>query len=146
MLPIGEIAPDFTLADDQGCTVTLSDFRGRKAVVLVFYPADQTPGCTAQLCEMRDSYAELTAAGVEVFGVNPGNETSHQRFIERRRLPFRLLVDRDRQVAKLYRTQLGWGPLGITLRSVYGIDRDGRIAFARPGKPTPRKVLEALTG
>lgn len=146
MLGVGEIAPDFTLADDQGHSTTLSQYRGRKAVVLVFYPADQTPGCTAQLCEMRDSYAELAEAGVEVFGVNPGSEASHRRFSERQSLPFRLLVDRERQVAKLYRTQLGWGPLGLTMRSVYGIDRDGRIVFARSGKPTPREVLEALTG
>lgn len=145
MLKTGEIAPDFTLPDETGQPVTLSDYRGKSPVVLVFYPMNWTGVCTAQLCEFRDSYAELTAAGVQVFGVNPAGEGNHRRFKAHFRLPFPLLVDRGLHVARLYETSLGWGSLGVPNRSVCVIGKDGRIVFARMGKPAPSVILAALS-
>lgn len=134
-LPIGTSAPDFTLADQDGNTVTLSALRGSK-VVLVFYPRDETPVCEAQLCEFRDNWSSAKAAGVHVFGINPGGAQSHSKFRNRLQLPFPLLVDEGRRVAKLYRAS---GLL--TKRTVYLIGEDGVIRFARRGKPHPSEVL-----
>lgn len=144
MLKVGEAAPDFTAADDQGHTVTLSQFRGKSPVVLVFYPMDGTPVCTTQLCEFRDAYAELQARGMVVLGVNPGSEGSHRQFVERQKLPFPLVVDEGKRIARAYKTVLGWGVLSITNRSVYVVGTDGKIAFAQLGKPTPQEILKAL--
>jgi peroxiredoxin Q/BCP len=140
LLPLGSPAPDFTLRDDQGNVVRLSDLRGRKPVVLVFYPMDETPGCRAQLCEVRDHWRDFERSGVAVFGVNPGSAASHAKFRANHHFPFPLLVDAGKKVAALY----GAGGL-IVRRTVYGIDKDGRIVFAARGKPEPARVLAALT-
>jgi peroxiredoxin Q/BCP len=140
LLSLGTQAPDFTLSDDSGNRVRLADWLARGPVVLVFYPMDETPGCTTQLCEIRDHWADFQKAGVSVFGVNPGSAGSHAKFRKNRNLPFPLLVDEGKKVAALY------GANGIVpRRTVYGIGRDGRIAFAERGKPTPSKVLETLS-
>lgn len=144
LLEIGEPAPDFTLPDQEGRPVHLSDYRGKQAVALIFYPGDQTPLCSAQLCEMRDSYDLLAATGIEVLGVNPFGAGSHQRFVKNKRLPFRLLVDPGGQVAQLYQAWLGLGPLGFVNRSVYVVGVDGKIHYAQRGKPTPTEILKAL--
>ena len=141
LLAVGQPAPDFTLRDDHGSLVRLADLRGKQPVVLVFYPMDETPGCRAQLCELRDHWSEFQQKGVAVFGVNPGSPASHTKFRENHKFPFPLLVDEGKQVAKLY----GAGGL-IVRRSVYGISKDGRIAFAERGKPEPARILAALTG
>lgn len=145
LLPIGDEAPDFALPDQEGQTVRLSDFRGKRAVVLVFYPGDRTPLCTRQLCEFRDAYEQLQEAGMEVLGLNPFGEASHRKFVEARRLPFRLLVDRGGEVAKKYHAWTGWGPLAFVDRSVYLIDAEGKIRFARRGKPPPSEILAACS-
>jgi peroxiredoxin Q/BCP len=144
MLKVGEIAPDFTLCDEQGHQHTLSAHRGKSPVVLVFYPMNQTRVCTSQLCEMRDAYEELAAAGLVVFGINPADRESHQQFVERHGFPFHLLVDEEKAVARLYKTVLGWGALSINNRSVYVVGKEGRILFARVGKPSPQEVLAAV--
>jgi peroxiredoxin Q/BCP len=136
-LPVGTPAPDFSLPDDSGRTVALSAMRGRR-VALIFYPGDDTPGCTKQLCQFRDSWEAARARGIEVFGVNPQSPRSHARFREKYRLPFPLLVDRRRQVAALYRAG---GP--IVRRTVYLIGPDGVIRFAHRGMPSPSEVLAA---
>lgn len=134
----GTAAPDFALPDDAGETVKLSGLRG-KNVVLVFYPGDDTPGCTKQLCEFRDSWQAVKARGVEVFGVNPQSAASHGKFRRKFEFPFRLLIDRGQKVAALYRAN------GIIVkRTVYLIGEDGTIRFARRGKPAPEEVLAAL--
>lgn len=131
----GTPAPDFSLVDDSGRTVTLSAMRGKR-VVLVFYPGDDTPGCTKQLCQFRDDWSEARKAGVEVFGVNPGSARSHGKFRSKYRLPFPLLVDHGQKVAALYHAN------GIIVkRTVYGIGADGVIRFARRGMPSPAEVL-----
>jgi peroxiredoxin Q/BCP len=134
-LPVGSPAPEFSLLDDAGGPVTLSALRGHY-VALVFYPGDDTPGCTKQLCEFRDSWEAVRARGIQVFGVNPQNARSHARFREKFRLPFPLLVDPGRKVAALY--QAG-GP--IVKRTVYLIGPDGVIRLARRGMPKPAELL-----
>jgi thioredoxin-dependent peroxiredoxin len=134
-LPVGTKAPNFTLPDDSGHSVKLSALRG-KSVVLVFYPGDDTPGCTKQLCQFRDDWSEALSRGIEVFGVNPGSEQSHEKFRKKFSFPFPLLVDQGQKVATLYHAN------GIIVkRTVYRIGPDGVIRFARRGMPSPREVL-----
>jgi peroxiredoxin Q/BCP len=99
---IGDRAPDFTLPDAGGHSVSLSDFRGKKPVVLYFYPKDDTPGCTKEACTFRDRFEEFTGAGAEVIGVSSDSSESHQKFASKHSLPFRLLSDRGGQVRKRY--------------------------------------------
>jgi thioredoxin-dependent peroxiredoxin len=146
----GQAAPDFTLRSDTGELVTLSGFRGRP-VVLYFYPRDDTPGCTAQACGIRDSYTEFTQRDVVVLGVSRDDETSHVKFKEKHGLPFTLLSDPDHEVAEQYgvwveRTMYGQKKMGIE-RSTFVIDRDGTVAkVMRRVKPDTHAadVLEAL--
>ena len=125
MVEEGKPAPDFELRADDGRTVKLSDFRGRP-VVLYFYPKDDTPGCAAQACGIRDSYSEFQARGAEVLGISVDDETSHQAFREKYNLPFTLLADPDSEAGKAY---------GVTQedkpwfeRSTFVIDADGNVA------------------
>lgn len=134
-LAVGESAPDFSLPDQDGKIESLRDLRGR-SVVLVFYPGDDTTVCRAQLCELRDRWAQAAAKNTLVFGVNPQNAASHGRFREKSKLPFPLLVDQGQKVGKLYRTS------GLIVkRTVYLIGPDGVIRFARRGKPNADEVL-----
>lgn len=135
-LAVGTPAPDFALPDDSGRVVTLSGLAGKR-VVLVFYPGDDTPGCTKQLCQFRDDWSDAQKAGVQVFGVNPGNARSHGKFRQKYHLPFPLLVDQGQKVAELYHAN------GIIVkRTVYGIGADGKIRFASRGMPSPAEVLK----
>lgn len=136
-LAAGTPAPDFTLPDDSGKPVKLSKLRG-KNVVLVFYPGDDTPGCTKQLCQFRDDWAEARKRGVEVFGVNPQSAEKHQKFRSKFKFPFPLLVDKGQQVATLYKSN------GLIVkRTVYLVGPDGKILFAKRGMPQPSEVLAA---
>ncbi len=136
-LAAGTPAPDFTLSDDSGRSITLSRLRG-KNVVLVFYPGDDTPGCTKQLCQFRDDWADARKRGVEVFGVNPQSAQKHQKFRNKFSFPFPLLVDQGQKVAALYKAN------GLIVkRTVYLIGPDGQIRFARRGMPNPTEVLAA---
>jgi peroxiredoxin Q/BCP len=136
-LPIGSPAPDFTLPDQDGLAVSLSSRRGQP-VVLIFYPGDDTPVCRRQLCEFRDRWSEAERRGIAVFGLNPRGARSHAGFRTRNSLPFPLLVDSGGRVAKSYRAG-GW----IVRRTVYAIGPDGRIRYARRGKPPAEEVLAA---
>ncbi len=134
-LSVGVKAPDFSLPDELGHVVTLSKLRGKR-VVLVFYPGDDTPGCTKQLCEFRDAWSNVKSAGVEVFGVNPQSAAKHEKFKTKYKFPFPLLVDSGQKVAALYNAS------GLIVRrTVYGIDREGVIRFSRRGKPVPAEVI-----
>ena len=134
-LPEGAPAPDFVLPDETGATVKLSQLRG-KYVVLIFYPGDETPFCTRQLCQFRDRWEDAQARGVRIFGVNPQNAHSHAKFRARNRFPFPLLVDEGRKVAELYNA----GGLMVK-RTVYLIGPDGVIRLARRGMPKPAELL-----
>ena len=95
----GDKAPDFAVTDQSGKTVRLKDLRGKK-VVLYFYPKDDTPGCTKEACAFRDSFSKFKKRGIEVFGVSLDSEKSHQKFIDKFSLPFRLLADTDRNLPR----------------------------------------------
>jgi thioredoxin-dependent peroxiredoxin len=146
----GQEAPDFELASDTGERVRLSQFRGRP-VVLYFYPKDDTPGCTAQACGIRDSYDDFEQRGAVVLGVSPDEESSHVKFKQKYGLPFTLLADPDHEVAEQYgvwgeRKYMGKTYMGVE-RSTFLIDEDGRIAkVMRRVKPDTHaeRVLEAL--
>jgi peroxiredoxin Q/BCP len=115
--------------------VRLSALRGH-SVVLVFYPGDDTPGCTKQLCQFRDDWSEAQGRGVSVFGVNPQSATKHEKFREKFHFPFPLLVDEDQKVAALYHAN------GLIVkRTVYLIGPDGVIRFGQRGMPAPHEVL-----
>lgn len=129
-LKIGDTAPDFETRDQQGSVVHLSDYRGKK-VVLYFYPKDDTPGCTAQACDLRDNYSALKQAGYEVFGVSVDDEKSHQKFIAKYELPFTLLADTDKQLVEAYgvwveKSMYGRKYMG-TARTTFLIDENGII-------------------
>ncbi len=102
-LKVGDKAPDFTVNDQDGNPVTLSSLR-RKKVVLYFYPKDMTPGCTAESCNLRDNYKLLVKQGYEVLGISTDPEKSHKKFIEKEKLPFRLLADINKTVHDAYGT------------------------------------------
>jgi thioredoxin-dependent peroxiredoxin len=125
---VGERAPDFTLPDQSGNPVRLSDYAGKRVVVLYFYPKDETPGCTAEACSFRDSYEVFARAGADVLGVSADSVDSHQRFAAHHRLQFTLLSDAGGAVAKLYDVQrtLGLWPGRVT----FVIDRQGVIRHA----------------
>ena len=136
-LPAGSKAPEFSLSDDAGATVTMASLRG-KNVVLVFYPGDDTPTCTRQLCEFRDRWEQAKARNVAVYGVNPQGSSKHQKFRAKYKFPFPLLVDRGQQMGKLYHAN------GLIVkRTVYLIGPDGTILYAKRGKPEPEEVLAA---
>jgi peroxiredoxin Q/BCP len=122
----GKPAPDFTLTSDSGEAVTLSSFRGRP-VILYFYPKDDTPGCTAQACGIRDVYGEFERAGAVVLGVSPDDEASHVKFKEKYGLPFTLLADADHAVAEQYGV---WGEKSYAGRTYMGVNRSTFVIAA----------------
>ena len=99
---VGETAPDFTLPSQTGSPVSIKDFRGKKSVVVYFYPKDDTPGCTAEACAFRDSYEVFSDAGAEVIGISEDSQQSHQQFAAKHNLPFTLLSDAGNKVRQLY--------------------------------------------
>ena len=119
-LKAGDKAPDFEANDQNGNKIKLSDYRGKK-VVLYFYPKDDTPGCTAQACNLRDNYSELQSKGYEVIGVSADNEAKHQKFIGKYELPFTLIADTDRKVIEAYGV---WGKKKFMGREYDGIHRE----------------------
>lgn len=129
-LTVGDKAPDFSVNDQDGNLVNLSDFKGRK-VVLYFYPKDQTPGCTAQSCNLRDNYERLQSAGYEILGISSDSEKSHRKFIEKQNLPFTLLADEDKKVHDLFGTWVEKKLYGRTYmgtaRTTFIIDENGVI-------------------
>ena len=130
MIQPGETAPDFELPDQDGRTVTLSDYSGKR-VVLYFYPRADTPGCTTQACGIRDRTDEYDAAGAVVLGVSPDDERSHVKFKDKYELPFTLLADPDHSVAEEYgawgeKSYAGKKYVGVK-RSTFVIDAEGNV-------------------
>ncbi|MBQ1184178.1 MAG: thioredoxin-dependent thiol peroxidase [Muribaculaceae bacterium] len=130
-MKIGDKAPEVLGIDANGNEVKLSDFAGRK-VILYFYPKDNTPGCTAQACSLRDSYAELQAAGYEVIGVSKDSAASHTKFAQKHELPFTLIADTDKTLNEafgVWREKKMCGKVGMgTVRTTFIIDEQGVIA------------------
>jgi peroxiredoxin Q/BCP len=140
---VGDRAPDFELPDAAGRPVRLADFRGRKSVVLYFYPKDDTPGCSKEGCAFRDAYEDFQSAGAEVIGVSSDSAESHARFAAKYRLPFLLLSDRGGEVRKRYGVPqtLGLLPGRVT----FVIDRDGVVRHVFNSQlQAERHVREAM--
>ena len=137
MVEEGKPAPDFELRSDSGENVKLSDYRG-KQVVLYFYPKDDTPGCTAQACGIRDVYGELERAGAVVLGVSPDDERSHLKFKEKYGLPFTLLADEGHTVADEYGV---WGEKTYMGKTYWGVDRS---TFVIGEDGTVKKVMRKV--
>ena len=147
----GAAAPDFALPSTSGETISLSDFKGKQAVVLYFYPKDSTPGCTVEACSFRDNLAAVQAHGAAVLGVSPDSVKSHANFTQKQNLNFPLLADTERELARAYgvwveKKQYGRTFMGIE-RSTFLIDKDGKIKKIWR-KVTPKThvadVIEAL--
>ncbi|ALO16578.1 Putative peroxiredoxin bcp [Salinivirga cyanobacteriivorans] len=129
-LKAGDKAPDFQAKNQDGEPITLSDFKGKK-LILYFYPKDNTPGCTAEACNLNDNYSELTDKGFEVVGVSPDNIESHQKFIAKYNLSFHLVADPEKEVINKYgvwgeKNMYGKKSMGL-LRTTFVIDEDGII-------------------
>lgn len=126
----GDKAPNFSAKDQNGKTLSLSDFSGKK-LILFFYPKDNTPGCTAEACNFRDNYESLKADGFEVVGVSIDGESSHQRFASKYELPFTLLVDEDKKTVEAYQVWVEKSMFGRkymgTARKTFIIDEKGII-------------------
>ena len=136
-LKAGDKAPDFTTTDQNGKPVKLSGYKGKK-VVLYFYPKDNTPGCTAEACSLRDNYKALQKAGYEVLGISSDAETAHTKFIAKYQLPFTLLTDTDKKVHGLYGTWIE--------KSMYGRKYMGtaRVTFIINEKGIIDEVIEKV--
>lgn len=151
-LQIGDIAPDFTLADANGNSVSLSDFRGSR-VILYFYPRDNTPGCTKEACSFRDTYPDYQFHNIVILGVSNDDAKSHQKFIRKHQLPFPLLCDPDGTVATLYESYglkkfMGKEYMGV-YRHTFAIAPDGKIEkIYRKVKPENHglEILQELIG
>jgi thioredoxin-dependent peroxiredoxin len=125
---VGDSAPDFQLKDETGKMRTLAEFRGKK-VVLYFYPKDNTPGCTKEACSFRDGYSILREAGIVILGVSFDSLGSHRKFKEKHRLPFVLLSDEKKEVAKAYGASGGILGSLMAKRYSYLIDELGKIVY-----------------
>jgi len=129
-LEVGQQAPDFKTQDQEGNTISISDFKGKK-VVLYFYPKNNTPGCTAQACNLRDNYEALQKAGYVVLGISSDSQKSHKKFAEKQNLPFPLLVDEDLTIHEKYGTWVEKQMFGRkymgTARTTFVIDENGLI-------------------
>lgn len=150
-LNLGDFAPDFTLDDTQGKSVSLSQFRGQW-VVLYFYPRDSTPGCTKEACGFRDRHNAFLAQNICVLGVSPDDSAAHQKFVKKFDLPFTLLCDPDGAIAKTYESYGSKQFMGKTYEGVYRqtfvINPDGAIVkIYRKVKPEPHaeEVLRDIT-
>ena len=145
-LKVGDRIPQFTLKDQDGNPFDVSNYIGKKHLVIFFYPKDNTPGCTKEVCSFRDSFEEFTDRGAMVIGISGDSEYSHRRFASKYRLPFTLLADRQNKVRKLFKVE---GNLFNLLpgRETYVVDKSGKVVMAFNSVNAAshmRKALNAL--
>jgi thioredoxin-dependent peroxiredoxin len=153
-LQAGATAPDFDVTASDGRRLRLADWKGKKNVVLYFYPKDFTPVCTAEACGFRDNYAALQSLDTEVIGVSLDGGESHQKFAQKHAVPFALVSDPERQLAKAYGAFEGIRAFfGSTKRITFVIDKQGQIAatfdsqlFAGDHVQGARKAIQKLEG
>jgi peroxiredoxin Q/BCP len=141
----GAKAPTFEARDQHGALVRLADFQGKATVVLYFYPKDDTPGCTAQACSLRDGFGAIQAAGAVILGVSADDAASHKVFAEKFHLPFSLLADPDKKIIQAYGVKMPL--LGFAKRVTFLIDRQGvvrKVFRDARTKDHDRQVLEVL--
>jgi thioredoxin-dependent peroxiredoxin len=136
-LKVGDKAPDFTAKNQDGKEIKLSGFLGKK-VILYFYPKDDTPGCTAEACNLRDNYSDLTSRGFEVIGVSPDDEKSHTKFMAKYNLQFNLIADTTKSILKAYGA---WG-----MKNMYGKEYEGvlRTTYVIDEKGIIEKVIDKV--
>lgn len=144
----GDVAPDFKAKNQEGKDISLSEFKGKK-VILFFYPKDNTPGCTAEACNLRDNYSELTSRGFEVIGVSPDSEKSHDKFVGKYNLPYNLVADTEKNILKQYgawglKKNYGREYEGV-LRTTYVIDESGKIVVVFKKVDTKNHTAQILT-
>jgi thioredoxin-dependent peroxiredoxin len=146
----GDPAPDFSAKTTDGSMVSLKDFRGKK-LIMYFYPMDDTPGCTAQACSLRDANKDIAAKGAAILGVSTQDEASHQKFTAKYKLNFPLLADTDKSIGKAYGTIASGGLLsaakaivGMADRVTFIIDEKGRIAHIIDSPDTKNHAEEVL--
>lgn len=137
LLKVGDKAPDFKGIDQDGKSISLAQFTGKK-LVLYFYPKDNTPGCTTEACNLRDNYSELKNKGYAIVGVSADSPASHQKFISKYELPFPLIADVDKTIIKAYQV---WGE-----KKMYGKSYDGifRRTFVISEKAIIEKIIEKV--
>ena len=140
---VGDKAPDFTLPSQMGDNVTLSEYLGKKNIVLYFYPKDETPGCTREACTFRDSYEVLTNLGAEILGVSGQSVESHKSFASHHGLPFLLLSDTNNKVRQLYGVPSTMGL--IPGRVTYIIDRKGVVRHIFSSQTQAERHVEEAT-
>ncbi len=134
LLKVGQEAPSFDAIASNGKPVKLADYRGKKNVVLFFYPKDFTRVCTAEVCGFRDMYEDLVGKDTEVIGVSLDSDASHEKFATKHNVPYPLVADKDRSLAKKYEAVGGLGGLlGVTKRVTYVIDKQGLVVGAFDG-------------
>jgi thioredoxin-dependent peroxiredoxin len=144
-LEIGDIAPDFVAKIETGEKVHLYDILDiGKKVLLVFYPKDSTPGCTTQLCGIRDVYKEYSDLGVTILGINPGDAQSHAKFIEQHKYPFSIVVDEDRQIIEKYGAKGFLYGRPRIMRGVFLIGSDKKIIYRFWGQQDNQKIINIL--
>lgn len=151
-LNVGDIAPPFKGLDQDGKDIQLEDFKGSK-LILYFYPKDNTPGCTAESCDLRDNYEMWLEKGYKVIGVSPDSQASHQKFIIKHSLPFPLIADTEKEIIKAYGA---WGPKKLygreyegLIRTTFVISQDGLIeqVFAKvKTKDHSNQILTKING
>ena len=149
-LKVGDPAPAFTAKTTDGSTVSLKDYRGKK-LIMYFYPMDDTPGCTAQACSLRDANKDIAAKGAAILGVSTQDEASHQKFTSKYKLNFPLLADTDKSIGKAYGT-IGSGGLlsavkamaGMADRVTFIIDEKGKIAHVIDAPNTQNHAEDVL--
>ena len=144
----GATAPAFSGKDQDGKTIRLSDYKGKK-VILYFYPKDDTPGCTAEACNLRDNYQGLLSKGFAIIGVSPDDEISHAKFRTKYTLPFSLIADHDASIIKAYgawgeKKMYGRSSMGV-LRTTYVIDEQGKIKKVFTKVDTQNHTQQILT-
>lgn len=140
LIPVGQKAPDFDAADQSGKRIRLAELLEKSNVVLIFYPGDFTPGCTRQLCAVRDDWSQFEKHGITVLGVNPADAAQHARFVGENRFPFSLIVDEGSRITAAYGAR---GP-ERTERTVYAVRKDGKVALAERGFVAHEKIFAAL--
>jgi peroxiredoxin Q/BCP len=149
----GSIAPDFTMKDKDGKTMKLSDLRGKKNAVVYFYPKDFTPGCTMEATEFSRDYKKFKDAGIEIVGISPDDEDSHDKFRAKMGMPYPLVADAENEVSKKYgvyglKSFMGREYMGVN-RSTFLVDKSGKIVkIFRKVRPAghSQEVLEARWG
>lgn len=143
MPKVGDAAPDFSIAASNGKTVHLKDYVGKGNIILYFYPKDDTPGCTKEACGIRDTFEEFKGLNATVFGVSFDSVESHKKFIEKYKLPFILLADTDKKVAKTYGVAGDSSP--VASRVTFVIDKSGKITFVDPNVSPATHAAELRT-